>query len=79
MSKFLDKLVEKIKKYQPFFDRFAANKYISGMRNGLILAILVMSFVPMLAGINIGWYAHLFGFGIGYLYAYLSYGVRRRE
>ena len=49
------------------------------MRNGLILAILVMSFVPMLAGINIGWYAHLFGFGIGYLYAYLSYGVRRRE
>jgi lactose PTS system EIICB component len=44
MSKFLDKLVEKIKKYQPFFDRFAANKYISGMRNGLILPMYVLLF-----------------------------------
>lgn len=46
------------------------------MRNGLIMAILLMSFVPMLAGMNIGWDAHLFGFGIGYLYAYLAYGRR---
>lgn len=37
-------------------------------RKGLIAAILIMSFVPMLAGIKIGWYAHLIGFGVGYLY-----------
>lgn len=37
-------LVEKIKKYQPFFDRFAANKYISGMRNGLIAPMYVLLF-----------------------------------
>ncbi|MCZ6103898.1 MAG: rhomboid family intramembrane serine protease [Campylobacter ureolyticus] len=42
------------------------------MRNGLIMAILVISFVPMLVGIKVGWYAHLFGFGIGYLYAKIS-------
>lgn len=39
------------------------------MRNGLIVAILVISFVPMLVSINVGWYAHIFGFAIGYLYA----------
>lgn len=44
MNNFLDKLVDKIKKYQPFFDRFAANKYISGMRNGLILPMYVLLF-----------------------------------
>lgn len=44
MNNFLDKLVNKIKKYQPFFDRFAANKYISGMRNGLILPMYVLLF-----------------------------------
>lgn len=38
------------------------------IRDGLILAILIMSFAPMLIGINIGWYAHLIGFGIGFLY-----------
>lgn len=46
------------------------NPYI---RNGLILAILLMSFVPMLVGMNIGWYAHLVGFGIGYLYAKVAF------
>lgn len=37
-------LVKQIKKYQPFFDRFAANKYISGMRNGLIAPMYVLLF-----------------------------------
>lgn len=42
------------------------------IRQGLILAILIMSFAPMLAGINIGWYAHLIGFGLGFLYGKVS-------
>lgn len=40
----MDTLVKQIKKYQPFFDRFAANKYISGMRNGLIAPMYVLLF-----------------------------------
>ena len=34
---------------------------------GLVLAILLMSFAPMLVGIKIAWYSHLIGFAIGYL------------
>ncbi|QQF51683.1 rhomboid family intramembrane serine protease [Campylobacter fetus subsp. venerealis] len=41
-------------------------------RKGLIIAILLMSFAPLLLGINIAWYAHLFGFAIGYLAAFLK-------
>lgn len=37
-------------------------------RKGLIVLLLIMSFVPLLMGANIGWYAHLIGFGIGWLY-----------
>ncbi|MGP1484833.1 MAG: rhomboid family intramembrane serine protease [Campylobacter sp.] len=33
---------------------------------GLLIAILLMSFAPMLMGINVAWYAHIIGFGIGY-------------
>lgn len=40
---------------------------------GYFIAILVISFVPMLAGVQIAWYSHIFGFGIGYLYGYLRY------
>ncbi|ANE35866.1 putative membrane protein (rhomboid family) [Campylobacter iguaniorum] len=40
-------------------------------RKGLIIALLLMSFAPLLLGINIAWYAHLFGFGIGYLAGYM--------
>ncbi|PSM51414.1 rhomboid family membrane protein [Campylobacter blaseri] len=39
------------------------------MRKGLFLAIILISFAPMLVGIKVGWYAHLIGFGLGYLYA----------
>ncbi|MCR8712610.1 rhomboid family intramembrane serine protease, partial [Campylobacter sp. W0066.1] len=33
---------------------------------GLIVAILLMSFVPIFMGVNIAWYAHIFGFICGY-------------
>jgi membrane associated rhomboid family serine protease len=36
-------------------------------RKGLIVAILLISFLPMLIGMNIAWYAHLIGFGVGWL------------
>ncbi|MDO5046835.1 rhomboid family intramembrane serine protease [Campylobacter sp.] len=34
---------------------------------GLLIAILLMSFVPMMMGVNVAWYAHIIGFGVGYL------------
>ncbi len=39
------------------------------LRGGLIVAILIISFVPLLMGMNIAWYAHLIGFLIGWLIA----------
>lgn len=36
---------------------------------GLIVAILLMSFVPIFMGVNIAWYAHIFGFICGYALA----------
>jgi membrane associated rhomboid family serine protease len=36
-------------------------------RQGLIIAILLISFLPLLIGMNIAWYAHLIGFGVGWL------------
>ena len=36
---------------------------------GLIVAILLMSFAPIFMGINIAWYAHIFGFICGYALA----------
>ncbi len=41
------------------------------MRNGLIVTILLISFVPLLIGMPIAWYAHLIGFGIGWLIGYI--------
>jgi membrane associated rhomboid family serine protease len=41
-------------------------------RKGFLLFILIISFAPMLFGVNIAWYAHLFGFGIGFLWAYIK-------
>lgn len=34
---------------------------------GLIVATLLMSFAPLLLGVRVAWYAHIFGFIIGYL------------
>lgn len=33
---------------------------------GLFIAVLIMSFAPMLMDINVAWYAHIIGFAIGY-------------
>ena len=41
------------------------------LRSGLIIALLLISFVPLLMGMNIAWYAHLIGFGIGWLAGYI--------
>ncbi|MFV0481515.1 MAG: rhomboid family intramembrane serine protease [Campylobacteraceae bacterium] len=38
-------------------------------RKGLIVAILVISFAPLLLGVSVAWYAHLIGFGVGWLVA----------
>jgi membrane associated rhomboid family serine protease len=38
-------------------------------RKGIIVVILLISFVPLLMGINIAWYAHLIGFTIGWFWA----------
>lgn len=38
-------------------------------RKGLIVAILLISFAPLLLGLNIAWYAHIFGFIIGWIIA----------
>ncbi len=40
------------------------------LRGGLIVSILLISFLPLLLGINVAWYAHLIGFGLGWLAGY---------
>lgn len=39
---------------------------------GLLVAIFLISFAPMLMGVNIAWYAHIFGFLCGYMVAKLK-------
>ena len=41
--------------------------YDKANTKGLLIALLVMSFAPLLLGISVAWYAHIFGFGVGYL------------
>jgi len=41
------------------------------LRGGLIVSILLISFLPLLMGMNVAWYAHLIGFGIGWLAGYI--------
>lgn len=38
---------------------------------GLLIAVLLMSFVPIFVGVNVAWYAHIFGFICGYMIARL--------
>lgn len=40
----MNTVINQIKKWQPYFDAFAANKYISAMRDGLILPMYVLLF-----------------------------------
>ncbi|MGN9166145.1 PTS transporter subunit EIIC [Tissierellaceae bacterium HCP3S3_D8] len=44
MTKVMDSLIERIRKWQPYFDAFASNKYVTGMRNGLIAPMYVLLF-----------------------------------
>lgn len=37
-----------------------------GSAKGILIAVLLMSFLPLFMGLNVAWYAHLIGFGIGY-------------
>ena len=37
----------------------------------MIISVLVMSFIPMFMGVNVAWYAHIFGFICGYCIAKL--------
>ncbi|MBZ7927935.1 rhomboid family intramembrane serine protease [Campylobacter molothri] len=36
---------------------------------GIIIAILLMSFIPLMMGVNIAWYGHIFGFICGFILA----------
>jgi len=47
--------------------------YISkSERKGMIIWILLISFAPIIIGINIAWYAHIIGFAIGMLMALIA-------
>ena len=41
-------------------------------RKGLIIVILLVSFAPLLMRVSVAWYAHLIGFGVGYLAGFLK-------
>jgi membrane associated rhomboid family serine protease len=40
-------------------------------RQGIFIVILLISFVPLLFGFNVAWYAHLIGFMVGFLAGYV--------
>lgn len=42
---------------------------VPSQRKGLVVAILLMSFLPFLAGESVAWYAHIGGFIAGYIFA----------
>lgn len=44
-----------------FFDRFN--------RKGLVLWVVLISFLPLLVGLNVAWQVHLCGFAVGFLAA----------
>jgi len=41
------------------------------LRAGLIVTIVLISFVPNLLGMNVAWYAHFIGFVIGWIVGYV--------
>ena len=41
------------------------------LRGGLIVSILIISFVPLLMGMPIAWYGHLIGFGLGWVLGFV--------
>ena len=41
---------------------------LRGAWRGMFVALLLMSFLPMAFGVNIAWYAHIIGFGVGIVF-----------
>jgi len=41
-------------------------------RKGLVIMMLLISFAPLLLGMNIAWYAHIIGFIIGFLFGFIK-------
>lgn len=41
---------------------------LRGAWRGMFVALLLMSFLPMVFGVNIAWYAHIIGFGVGIVF-----------
>lgn len=41
---------------------------LRGAWRGMFVALLLMSFLPMAFGVNIAWYAHIIGFGLGIVF-----------
>lgn len=44
---------------------------VPSQRNGMIVWVLLMSFLPLLLGLPIAWYSHLIGFVIGWIIGYI--------
>ena len=40
-------------------------------RNGIIIWMLAISFLPLLFGMPIAWYSHLIGFGLGFIFGFI--------
>lgn len=56
----MNAVINQIKKWQPYFDAFAANKYVSAMRNGLIAPMYVLLFSSIFMVIT--YVPNIFGF-----------------
>ncbi len=41
------------------------------LRGGLVVAILIISFIPLLMGVPVAWYGHLIGFSLGWIFGYI--------
>lgn len=48
-------------------------------RAGLVVALILISFVPLFFGVHIAWYAHIFGFCIGYLASKFTFLLPKKE
>lgn len=46
--------------------------FIKHMRKGLFVGLIIMSFAPLMLGVSVAWYAHLFGFGVGFGLGFLK-------
>jgi rhomboid protease GluP len=40
-------------------------------RKGVVVWILLISFIPILFGVQVAWYAHLIGFVVGFLFGFI--------